>query len=154
MTRWFAALLVVAALSLSASGADPPFFPGKVHLLGSYVYNRVEWTENTTDGTIDWGMNGLTFDPDDVAGRAVSHQLSRGTQPIEGELWARYRVRVDLISDMSFVLGLYASSPLPFSTAPSVGAWFEKGTSGQVIWKVRNGGDPTGRIPFGVALWK
>jgi hypothetical protein len=148
-----AVLTVVHGVALSvlgvtpSLGADPPFYPSKVYLLGSNLYQPEDWTITIDDdGKIALEANGLTYTPDATAGATVRHQLVRHATAVEGEMWARFRLRLSAVDDLAFFIGVWPTHGSPFDSAPSSGAWFEKaGGGGLVKWRAKNGGsgDPT-----------
>lgn len=128
-------------------GADPPFYPTKVYLLGSNLYQPEDWTITIDDdGRIALEANGLTYTPDATAGATVRHQLIRQVKGIDGEMWARFRIRLQSVTDTAFFIGVWPTHGSPFDAAPSSGAWFEKaGGGGLMKWRAKNGGsgEPT-----------
>jgi hypothetical protein len=139
-----------ALCALPSLGSDPPFFPTKVYLLGSNLYQPGDWDVYGDAQPIEWTLalqgDGMTYRPKTSAGSTVRHQLIRHAKAVEGEMWARFRIRLQSVTDTAFFIGVWPTHGSPFDAAPSSGAWFEKaGGGGLVKWRAKNGGsgDPT-----------
>jgi hypothetical protein len=135
--------LTVCCAVPTSRGDPPPWYSDALYLLGSSVYNPDDWTVVLDeDGTIALAGKGLTYQPDAASSsKTVRHQLIREVKAINGEIWARYRVSVNVANNTGFYLGVWPEHGNPFTGEPDWGAWFEKPTdSAQVLWHAKAGG--------------
>jgi hypothetical protein len=84
---------------------------------------------------------GLVFTPGPTQGDSVRHQLKRGFQVNNGVAYAVFRLNVQNVNTVGFVLGFYSLESDPFGTEPTYAAYFKKdATSSTLTMRTVNNG--------------
>ena len=121
-------LLLLFACSTPAWSDAPSTFNANVEVLGSSVYNELDWYANITGSGIDVAMeiDGLRFtlNPSDDSSSRV--QLKRQLKVVDGVATAAFRIVIDDVDDVGFFAGLYIKQDDPVGTEPTSAVYFTK----------------------------